>query len=214
MATRAEMLVNGALLLVVPAALISGGRFIEQKLRSGKPAQAEREANWERIVRIPAAQRRHVEVVWYADFECEYCRLANRTLRSIEDSSANVRVNFRHLPLTLHSFARQGAELAECARRQGAWPAMRDVLFSFAAPGEVGVSGLMRQARIADTLALLKCMSDEQIHERVTADSAEARGLGVIGTPHIIINGWAFRGFPGDSILRAFIRDQLANAIP
>jgi len=60
-------------------------------------------------------------LIEYSDFQCPFCTRHNSTLDQIlEEYKGQVRLVFRHLPLTsIHPQAQKAAEAAECAGEQG-----------------------------------------------------------------------------------------------
>lgn len=131
-----------------------------------------------------------VAMVVFSDFECPYCAsLATDIIPPLKRryvDSGKVRVAFRHLPLPNHARAIRAAESAECAARQGKFWAMHDSLFQ--PPMRLGESELETHAREAglDTVAFAGCMTGAAA-DRVTADLAIARDLGLMATPSIIV---------------------------
>ncbi len=207
-----EWVVNAALVLLVPAALAMVGLRIREATSQleGIP-EARRIQNWERLAEsghregAPNAKSR---VVWFSDFQCPYCKLANTALRNLQRAnSGKIAVVYRHYPLSYHTHARLAATSAVCAERQGRFPEMRDALFAVSdSLGEYSMAEIAFRAGVSDTVALNHCLSDAAASAIVTRDSAVAFQLGLAGTPGIIVNGWALPGFPGDSALARIIR--------
>jgi protein-disulfide isomerase len=128
-----------------------------------------------------------VGVLEYADFECPFCsRFAVTTYPTIAKSyiaTGKIQFAFRYLPLEQrHASALRAAEAAECSHRQGRFWAMHDALFIM--PSALDSDGLSAKARKIglDSDQFRRCMNGEAT-ARVREDLAEARLLGITGTP-------------------------------
>jgi len=76
------------------------------------------------------AEKARVTVLEYSDFQCPYCSMAAAFLKDFEAQHADeVRVVFRHFPLTGHDKAALAAQAAEAAALQGKFWEMHDFLF-------------------------------------------------------------------------------------
>jgi protein-disulfide isomerase len=72
-----------------------------------------------------------VTVVVFSDFECPYCAAARRTLASVLPSyGTDVRLVFKHFPLSMHARARPAAIAAQCAASQGRFWELHDLVFA------------------------------------------------------------------------------------
>ena len=98
------------------------------------------------------------------------------------------------MPLAMHKDA-MGAHLASAAaERQGRFWEFHDRLF--ANQGQLKLDDLKRHARALglDMNRFEKDLVDLDIKKRVEADMAEARALGVTGTPGFFVNGRFLNG--------------------
>ncbi len=76
------------------------------------------------------AAKARLTLVEYSDFQCPYCSLAGELLKQFEEANPDqVRVVFRHFPLTSHDKALLAAQAAEAAGLQGKFWEMHDLLF-------------------------------------------------------------------------------------
>jgi protein-disulfide isomerase len=73
----------------------------------------------------------NVTVVEYSDFQCPFCSRAKPTMDQVlKDYNGKAKLVYKHLPLPqLHPNAQKAAEAAECARDQGKFWEMHDILF-------------------------------------------------------------------------------------
>jgi len=98
------------------------------------------------------------------------------------------------MPLAMHKDA-MGAHLASvAAERQGRFWEFHDRLF--ANQGQLKLDDLKRHARALglDMNRFEKDLVDLEIKKRVETDMAEARALGVTGTPGFFVNGRFLNG--------------------
>src|SRR5690606_16614226 len=118
-----EMLKKGTPRDQLYAKLIEGGRT-----SAAQPQQARAEAEPSKpvFVSIPedaptkGPKDAKVTIVAFSDFECPFCARANPTLQQILDTyKDDVRIVFRHLPLSFHRNAKPAAEAAMAAHEQG-----------------------------------------------------------------------------------------------
>jgi protein-disulfide isomerase/uncharacterized membrane protein len=142
-----------------------------------------------------------VKVVEYSDFLCPFCRdLAGGLSGFLPQAGGRVQIIYKHYPLdqtcnpNLQRSAHEGACLLAqggvCAHEQGKFWAYHDKVF--ARPMErasredvtrlAGESGL-------DPAAFGACIDAPRTKERLAAQIAEAKSIGVQSTPTVLING-------------------------
>jgi protein-disulfide isomerase len=93
---------------------------------------------------------------------------------------------FRHLPLPNHRNAPRAAQAAECANDQGRFWHMHDIMFMN--PQQLDEANLLRRAAELgmNATGFASCLSGSP-KARIIADVAEARRLGITGTPAFLI---------------------------
>ena len=131
-----------------------------------------------------------VAIVEFADFECPYCaRYANTVFPTIKqrfvDAGIARYVPFQY-PLEIHPRATKAAEAAECARRQGKYWELHEVLF--VRPAALEVADLRRHAATIglDETQFSSCLSDAAVKD-VQSDRSEGQRLNVTGTPSFFL---------------------------
>jgi protein-disulfide isomerase len=153
-----------------------------------------------------------VTVVEFSDFQCPYCARATPTVNEMEAAfPQDVRVVWKHFPLSFHANAMPAALAAEAAREQGGsakfW-AMHDKLFANqAALSEAAYTQYARELGL-DLARFRRDMESPKLKARVQEDAALAQRLGVNGTPTFIVNGER----ASTNSLRPTIERQLAQA--
>lgn len=137
---------------------------------------------------LDGSTQARVGLVLYSDFECPFCgRFARDTLPEIQSRyvrPGKVLLAFRHFPLPIHKLARQAAEAAVCADRQGLFWPFHDRLFLDRK--NLDRASLDVDARTAglDEAQFAECMSGPgKAADRVEADRRGGEPLGVSGTP-------------------------------
>lgn len=142
-----------------------------------------------------------VVVVEYGDFQCPYSVRALALTEGLLEERADVAVAFKHLPLSFHPAALPAALAVEAAAEQDRFWEMHDALFALGG----GLADHVDRGRpIPDEgpvpfeplalelgLDLDRYRADfrsEAILARVETDRAEARALGVSGTPTFIVD--------------------------
>jgi protein-disulfide isomerase len=140
---------------------------------------------------IKGDPRAPVAILGYSDYHCPFCvRFATGTLSELDQlylSTGKALFAFKHLPIaSIHPQAPTAAEGSECARRQGQFWAMHDRLFAGPKLADAPTLQAHAKALTLDVAAFDACMLG-QAKERVQADLAEAKALGVTGTPTFFI---------------------------
>lgn len=152
-----------------------------------------------------------VTIVEFADFQCPYCARSQATLRELEEKYPNkIRIVFRHFPLPIHKDAPIAAEAAECARKQGRFWEMHDLLFSTASFAPADLSRLAEQTG-ADANRFASCLKSGEHQADWRRDRSDGERYGVASTPTFFVNG---RPLVGAQPLEAFadvIDEELAR---
>lgn len=133
-----------------------------------------------------------VTVTEYADLQCPACRAAHTVIVKplIDKYGTQIRYEFKHMPLSsIHRFAVEAAEAAECAADQGKFWEFVDIDFerqdmlSRAALKQWGAELEL------DTALFDRCVDSHVKRDAVIASYEEGRELGVTGTPTFFVNG-------------------------
>lgn len=152
-----------------------------------------------------------VTIVEFGDFECPYCQASFPVvLQMLSDYPEQIKLVFRHYPLTtIHPFARAAAEAAACAEVQGKFWPYHDQLYMH--PANLDEAGLVAAATATglDVMKWQQCRALGIGARRVDSDMADARALGVHGTPTWFINNHEIEGALNTSQFRALIEGAL-----
>jgi len=83
------------------------------------------------LLGLPAAP---VVMVQFSDFQCSFCsHFATQTFPHLREKyidSGILKTSFRHLPLSYHPRAAEAARTAECARTQGSFWTLHNLMFA------------------------------------------------------------------------------------
>jgi protein-disulfide isomerase len=154
-----------------------------------------------------------IAVIEFSDFQCPYCSRAVPTLAQIQQQYGDkVRVVFKHLPLPMHAKAPAAHAAAEAAHRQGRFWPMHDKIFGDQA--NLTPERFREYARDLglDLARFDRDVADASLKQRIEADAAEARRLGVSGTPAFFVNGRFVEGAVPFETFRKLIDEELGRA--
>jgi protein-disulfide isomerase len=144
-----------------------------------------------------------VTLIEYSDFECPYCAKHFDTVEQIKKAyPKDVRIVFRHFPLSFHPEAQKAAEASECAGAQGKFWEMHDKIFQANKDKKMSVATWKQTAKdlALDTAKFDKCLDSGEMAARVAKDQSEGSSAGVGGTPATFVNGELVEGaLPFDS---------------
>lgn len=132
-----------------------------------------------------------VTVVEFGDLECPYCKRFHPELTTaLEANPDEVRIVFKHFPLSFHPEAKPGAVAAECAGKLGG----SETFWSFidAVYDDQSNIGANQFTTIAKDLGLnatdfAACLSSGDFDDKIAADQALGQSIGVGGTPSTFI---------------------------
>lgn len=151
-----------------------------------------------------------VTIVEFTDFQCPFCARALPTIEQIhEEYGDKVRIVFRNFPLEFHANAQKAAEAAQCARDQGKFWEMHNVLFAHQkALSPEDLHSYAKELGL-DTEKFNQCLDSGEKAGMVKADAAEGSSLGVTGTPAFFINGIGVTGAQPFDEFKAIIDAEL-----
>jgi len=131
-----------------------------------------------------------ITIVEFSDFECPFCgKFFSETLSSIEKDfidTGKAKLIFRDFPLPFHSKAQKSAEAAECAKEQGKFWELHDMIFEN--QQSLSEANLKKWAKeIGLSSKFDTCLDSGKYADEVKNDYEEGQKYGISGTPGFII---------------------------
>jgi protein-disulfide isomerase len=150
-------------------------------------------------------------IVAFSDFQCPFCSRAVPTLEQVEKTYGDeVRIVFKHLPLSMHPKAPAAHAAAVAAHPQGRFWEMHDRIF--ANQREMSPERYVQYATELglDVARFQKDVESADVKKRIDADASEAARLNVRGTPAFFINGRYLSGAQPFQAFQQRIDEELA----
>ncbi|TVO73436.1 DsbA family protein [Sedimenticola selenatireducens] len=130
-----------------------------------------------------------VMVMEFSDYQCPFCKRAQSTVKAlIEQYNDRVAFGYRHFPLAFHKEADEASNAVECARDQGGFEAMHEILFN--QPDQLfpdQLKAVAKQIELKDLEKFNNCLDNNTYSARVSRDMAVGQSVGITGTPGFII---------------------------
>lgn len=149
---------------------------------------------------------------WF-DLQCPDCHAAQRDLDALRERYGDrLEIRLRHFPLAKHKHAYAAAQAAEEAYAQDPGTRYAELLLARTAElGERGETVLVELARELglDAGEVESALFDGRHLLIVDADQAEAKALGVSGTPTYVIDGQRLDGGKSQEGLRERIEESV-----
>jgi len=132
-----------------------------------------------------------VTIVEYSDYECPYCKSFHTTLGQVKDKYPNdVKIVFRHFPLSFHANAEKEAEASECIAELGgndAFWSYTDKIYERTTSNGTGFAladlGPLAKEIGVDQTKFQSCLDSGKYVNKVKTDESEGSAAGVSGTP-------------------------------
>ncbi len=131
-----------------------------------------------------------VTITVFDDFQCPYCARLLPTLENVVNAyPTQVRLVFKHFPLSMHKFARQAAIASIAARNQGKFWPLHDQLFANYNKLNDGLIRELAESVGLDMARFDKDVENPSLAQEVAADIKLGTDSGVRGTPSVYVNG-------------------------
>ena len=137
-----------------------------------------------------------IVIVEYSEYQCPFCRRAQETMSQLEEKYGDkVSFVFKHYPLAKHSQAKPAAIASIAAERQGKFWEYKHALFEH--QKDLRTDGIYEQ--IAEEIGLnmeqfRRDVADSTTEAQIKKDVAQAKKVGVTGTPCFFVNGYKLKG--------------------
>jgi len=132
-----------------------------------------------------------VTLVEFSDFQCPYCARLSPILDSVAKAyPRDVRVVFKHFPLSFHAQARAAAAAAIAAGRQGKFFEFRSrVMPQFRNLTDSLYLAVAKDLKLDMARFKRDMMLTDEVNAELDADIELGRTIGVEGTPTVFVNG-------------------------
>ena len=140
-----------------------------------------------------------ITLVEFSGFESSFCSNATLAIENLQKKySKQIRVIFKHYPLSSHKNALKAHEASMCADEQGEFWPYHDLLFEN--QDALGINDLKRYAEELnlDTKQFNQCLDSKKYAENVLEDKMTGEAAGVRGIPTFFINGQLRKGVSDD----------------
>ena len=136
-----------------------------------------------------------VTIIEFSDFQCPYCKRGADTATKIAaDYKNDVKVVFKHNPLSFHKDALPAAEASMAAGDQGKFWEMHDILFNNAKQLKRPDLEKYAQQLGLNMDKFKEALDSGKFKQQIKADQALAGKIGARGAPTFFINGKVLRG--------------------
>jgi len=159
-----------------------------------------------------------VTLVEYSDFQCPFCRAAQRSItRIMQEYEGKVKLVYRHYPLGIHVWAARAAMLSECVRKQK--PALFWKLhdFYYSNTQRLDRDNILAKTQEqvkadgVDIDKLNKCFLEQETAPLIKKSMDEGKKIGVRGTPVFLVNDVFLSGNQPYAVLNAIILEELGH---
>lgn len=208
------------ILVAVAAILLAGSHVWQQIGNDARPpnngAFDDREVpDWEQVAasghRV-GPESAKVTIVEFGDYECPYCRRAERALRTLREThTEDLAVVYRHFPLSSHPNAYTAARLAECGAQQEWFEPVHELLMNAIDLGRLDPQRVGAEVRVPDPARFVRCVDGVDEIPQIAADRAEGEKLGIQFVPTFIIQGTMLGRSPDSAGLSDLVRRYLTE---
>ncbi len=158
-----------------------------------------------------------VFIVEFSDFACPYCDKIRPALEEVLKAFPNdVKLVFKHFPLSIHPPAPMAAEAAECAADQGKFWEYHDLLFDvenrkqwYPSKDLPGLFTQYAEKLQLNTATFRQCLESGAKKEIVRRNKDEGRKMFVSGTPTCLLNGRKVFTSHKPEVMKELIRKEI-----
>lgn len=152
-----------------------------------------------------------VTIVYWSDYACGYCYRVQPTLDTLTRMFPG-QLRWVHRTLPLDDEETIGAEAALAAAAQGQFRPMNDRLYALAGHVDRPAVELIARELGLDMVRFRGELDARTYRAQIAADIADARALGVSGTPTFFVNGRPIHGNQSLKLFVDVVEQELARA--
>lgn len=160
-------------------------------------------------------QNAPVTLIEFSDFQCPFCKRFSDNLAKATAVNDNVRIVFKHLPLSMHPWARQAALVSICANFQSNEAFWKAEEFFFSRQEtinpqnmESAISAFAENTPGLDDTQMRSCLAGGTAAAVLARDEKLAETYHINATPTIFINGVRKVGVSTVDQLQGALRSQ------
>ncbi len=131
-----------------------------------------------------------VALIEYSDFECPFCQSFHPTInQALEEYPNDLKVVFRHFPLSFHQNAQKYANAAECMAESGgsaAFWAFADNIFGLAQGTVPDLDKIIGELGY-DVATINSCITSAKFADKIKEQQDAGTAANVSGTPGVVI---------------------------
>ena len=153
-----------------------------------------------------------VTIIESSDFQCPFCGRVVPTMKQLLEQYPNdVRVVFKHNPLSFHKRAMPAAKAAMAAHAQGKFWEYHDKLFEVKKFGDADLERYAQELNL-DMEQFRAVWNDPKTEEKVLHDQKAMVSAGAGGTPAFFVNGKLVSGAKPLSAFQSEVNSAIAEA--
>lgn len=155
-----------------------------------QPAPSKAPAVDEKNDNIKGGKDAKVTLIEYSDFECPFCgRFEPTVQQALQEYGDDIRVVYRHFPLSFHAEAQPAAEASECAAEQGKFWEFHDGLFENQESLGANLYETLAGELKLNMSKFKDCVKTSKYKDKIQQQMAGGSSAGVGGTPHTFVVG-------------------------
>lgn len=136
-----------------------------------------------------------ITLVEFSDYQCPACAQMSQVVDDLVKAYPNdLKVVYRHFPLSFHKYARAAAYAAESAGQQGKYWPMNDLIFANQAKLSETIFVELAKELNLNMEQFSKDFASEEIKKKIDRDTEEAYALQIDGTPTFYLNNQKYLG--------------------
>ncbi|MBL8785771.1 MAG: thioredoxin domain-containing protein [Deltaproteobacteria bacterium] len=154
-----------------------------------------------------------ITMVVFSEFQCPFCKKVEPTLKQLQaDYGTKIRTVFKHNPLPFHKDALPASNAALCAKEQGKFWEMHDMLFEN--QQSLDAASLEKYATDLklDVAKWKECFTAERYKNQIANDQELSGKVTARGTPNIFINGRKVTGAKPIEEFKEIVDEELKKA--
>ena len=170
---------------------------VEKKIQSVKSPPSRPTIDYNKVHKLPIGKSivkgnaaAAVTIVEFSDFQCPYCARLQSTLKEVLKAYPNdVKIVYKHFPLSFHDQAKNASKAAEAAREQGKFWEMHDVIYENYNKLKENSYAEFAQKLGLNVEKFKADFTNAEYDRLIQADINLGRQAGVTGTPSLFMNG-------------------------